>query len=812
MPQLLQDLRYGLRTLAKRPAFTAVAVVALALGIGANAAIFSVVNALLLRPPLAAAPERVVNVHAVSRDGSGFHAFSYLDYADYRADNPVFSGLAAWSTDMVSLATGGEARVALGQIVSENYFEVFGVAPVHGRFFAPAEGEGLGAHPVAVIGHDLWRTLGGDAGVVGRTIHVNDRAFTVIGVAPAGFTGAFGVVSADVWVPLTMQPLIEPRTDPANRRHVWLELVGRLAPGVPPAEAEAFMEARYRQLTALNPDDSGEGGIDLGALGAVPGQIRGGVQAFMAVLMGVVGLLLLVTCVNVAGMLLARGAERRREIAVRLAIGAGRGHLVRQLMTESLLLFTAGGAAGAFVAHWASRLFLAIELPIPLPLALELGVDSHVFAFTLGVTFLTGLVFGLAPALQSTRVDLVPSLKDDAASDGARRLRLRSALVVAQVAVALLLLIGAGLFLRSLGRAASVHPGFNPEGVHLASLDLSLHGYGEEAGAAFFASLRERVASLPGVEAASYAFMVPLGLGNSTTGFNVPGHEPPPDERMYGADWNTVDVDYFRVMEIPLVAGRGFTASDRAGAPPVAVVNATLAERFWPGESPVGRRIAFGALGSAPEVEVVGVAADVKYRTLGEAPRFYFYVPLAQEFSPRMTLHVRQRAGAAGVPGAVREEIRALDRRLPVAEETTLARAISVSLLPQRVASAVTGIFGVLGLLLVGIGVYGVTAFAVSQRTREFGVRVALGARGADVLGLVLRQGAVLASIGIVLGLAGAAAASRLLASLLFGVSATDPWVFGAAAGVLAGIVALGSLVPAWRATRIDPLAALRYE
>jgi predicted permease len=812
MLALLQDLRYGLRTLARRPAFTAVAVAALALGIGANAAIFSLVDALVLRPPMADAPERVVNVHAVSRDGSGFHAFSYLDYRDYRADNPAFSELAAWSIEMVSLATGDEARVTVGQIVSESYFDVFGVEPVAGRFFAAEEGEGLDAHPVAVIGHDLWRTLGGDAGVVGRTIHVNDRAFTVLGVAPDGFTGAFGVVAPEIWVPLTMQPLVKPRVDLDNRRFVWLEVIGRLAPGVSPAEAEAFLDGRYRQLAAANPDDAGEGGIDLGAFGTMPGQIRGGVQAFMAVLMGIVGLLLLVTCVNVAGMLLARGAERRREIGVRLAIGAGRGRLVRQLVTESLLLFAVGGTAGTLVAHWASRLFLAVDLPIPVPLAVDLGVDPRVLGFTLAVTLVTGLVFGLAPALQATRFDLVSSLKDDAASDGPRRLRLRSALVVAQVAVALLLLIGAGLFLRALDRAASIDPGFRAEDVHLATLDLSLHGYGEETGASFFASLRERLAAMPDVEAASYARMVPLTLSNSTTGFNVPGHEPPADDSMYPADWNTVGVDYFRAMGIPLVAGRGFSASDRPGSPPVAVVNQTLAERFWPGDSAVGQRIVLGALGSAPEVEVVGVAADVKYRTLGEAPRFYLYVPLAQEHSPRMTLHVRARPGAAGVAGAVREAIRELDGRLPVAEATTLERAIGVSLLPQRVASTVTGIFGVLGLLLVGIGVYGVTAFAVSQRTREFGLRMALGARGADVLGLVLRQGMTLALIGIACGLAGAAAATRLLSSLLFGVSATDPWTFAAAAGVLAGIVVLGSLLPAWRATQVDPLRALRYE
>ncbi len=812
MHQMISDLRYGSRTLIKKPAFTAFAVLALALGIGANATIFSLVNALILRPPVARDPERIVNVHAVSRDGSGFHAFSYGDYSDYRADQAMFAELAAWTLDLLSLSTGEEARVAAGQLVSENYFDVFGVKPAAGRFFVAEEGEGLGAHPVVVIGHRLWQRLGGEPSVVGSALHVNNRPLTIVGVAPEGFTGAFGGVGTDVWVPISMQPLVEPGAELDNRGYVWLEMVGRLAPGVSTSEASAFMKTRYQQLAEAHPGSHPqEGSVDLGAFGTVPGQMRGGVSTLMAILMGVVGLLLLITCVNVAGMLLSRAVERRREIAVRLAIGAGRGRLVRQLITESLLLFLLGGAAGTMIAHWAARLFLTVELPLPVPIDLSLGVDLRVLAFTLAVTLVAGILFGLAPALQATRLDVVSSLSHVGGGDGPRQVRARSAFVVAQVALALLLLICAGLFLRSLEEAATIHPGFEAEGVHLASVDLSLHGYEEEAGQDFYARLRERVVALPGVESMSFARVVPLGLGNSTVGFNVPGHQPPLDDQAHQADSNTVDVDYFRTLAIPVVRGRGFDASDRAGGPPAVVINASLAEKFWPGENPLGQQIQLGA-GNAPLAEIVGVVGDAKYRTLGEDPRFFIYRPFAQSYSPRMTIHLRQRDGAAGMPQALREQIRTLDRHLPVAGEIPLADSISVSLLPQRVASSVTAIFGVLGLLLVAIGVYGVTAFAVSQRRRELGVRVALGARTLDVLTLVLRQGLRLAAGGVVLGLAGALALTRVLTSLLYGVSATDPWVFGGMSVVLGSIVLGGSLIPAWRAARTDPLRALRYE
>jgi predicted permease len=697
----------------------------------------------------------------------------------------------------------------MGQIVSENYFEVFGLPPAAGRFFAPDES--VGAPPVAVISHALWQSLGGTEAVLGQHLRVNNHVLSVIGVAAAGFRGPMGAVATEVWLPLALQPMVAPDGDLDQRGFSWLEVVGRLATGVSREQAAASLAARHQQLASAYPDLlSPEGSVMLDAFGTVPGQMRGGVGAFVAILMGLVGLLLLITCINVAGMLLARAIERRREMAMRLAIGAGRGRLVRQLVTESLLLFLLGGVAGTLLAHGAVRLFLAVDLPLPVPLALDISIDPRVLVFTLAVTLGTGILFGLTPALQSTRLDLISTLREEGSGDSPRRLRLRGAFVVAQVATSLVLLIAAGLLIRSFQHAAAIDPGFDPEGVHLATLDLSLHGYDEAAGQDFYRRLGTRLRALPGVEAASLAKVVPLNLSNSTTGFNVPAHQPPPDEVAYPADTNTIDVVYFRTMGIALVSGRGFAPRDQTSGQGVVVINQHLADHFWPGRSAVGQSIQLGGPES-PAVEVVGVAPVGKYRTLGEDPRFFIYRPLSQRYAPRMTVHLRGQAGIEGLPQALRHEIRALDPHLPVASAMTLDEAIRVALLPQRVASIATTSFGLLGLLLAGIGIYGVSAFSINQRTRELGVRMAVGARGRDLLTLVMRQGVRLASVGIAIGLLAAWALTRLGQGLLHGISATDPWIFGAMALAMTGVVILGNLVPALRAARIDPLRALRH-
>lgn len=805
---MLRDVRCGLRTLAKKPTFTVVAVAVLALGIGANTTIFSLANALLLEQILADEPDRLVTIHGVYEDGSSDHAFSYPDYQAFRDDNPVFSEMVAWTNMPVSLSFDGEARFSLSQMVGARFFDVFGVEPEAGRYFLPEDDSE--SRSVAVISYPLWRKLvdptkSDDAGgsVVGSTITVNTFPFTVIGVAPEGFSGSFGGAVPDLWVPFGSQPLLSPDSELQNREYVSFEMTGRLAPGVDHEEAAAFMATRARQIDAGR--ETVRTGVELAPIGILPVAARAPATGFMAVLLTLVGLILAITSVNVAGMLLARAVERRREIAVRLAIGAGRARLVRQLVTESFLLFAAGGVLGTALAHWASQLFLLIKLPIPVTLDLALGVDTQVLIFTLAVTLAVGLFFGLLPALQATRVDLVSSLKEGGNDQGGR-LGWRRAFVIAQVAGALVLLIAAGLFLRALQKAVTLDPGFNTNGVRSASVDLSLHNYSESAGQTFYADLMTRLRQRPGVDAAGLVRIIPLGQSSSSSSFEVPGAEPPPDDRAWIADANVVDPGYFETLQIPMVAGRAFTNADSADGNAAVIVNQALADRFWPEGDAVGRTMTT----SGKERRVVGVAANGKYRTLGEDQRLAFYLPLAQRYSGDMTIIVRGEDNTTAI--ALREEIAALDAHLPTMGNQPYSETIGFSLLPQRLASIIAALFGGLGLVLVTLGIYGVVAFMVSQRTREIGVRVALGADRTDILRLVLGQGLGMAIIGSVVGLAVAFGLTRLLSSLLYGVSATDTLVFAGTTLLVMGVAVLGSLVPAWRATRIEVLRALRYE
>ena len=830
----LQDLRHGARSLSKRPGFTLAAVLALAVGIGADATLFSVANGLVLRPPVADAPERIVNVHAESTDGSGFHAFSYLDALDLQKDDPSQKEdsviVSPWSMDMVSLAipseveegAGGEARVAGGQLVGPRYWDVFGLPPAAGRYFD--EELIRQDSDIVVISHQLALEMSGKmsidpagdlpkdpSGAIGRTVRINQRPLTVVGVAPERFTGPFGAVATSAWMPMELQPLVEPRVQLDARGSVWLEMVARFGDGVDEAQAEAYLDARFAQLIEQYPEShAGDAGVHFSPLGHVPGQVQGGLRIFLTVLMAAVSLLLLVTCFDVAGMLLSRAAERRREIAVRLALGAGRLRLARQMVTENLLLFALGGGAGLLLAHWATQAFAALSLPIPVDLAVDVGLDGRVVFYTLGVTLVVGVLFGLTPAVYGTRLDLRAHL-DDGATRGGSRLRGRRLLVAAQVAASMALLAGSGLFLRALTESKAIDPGFDAENVRMAELDLTVHGYEEDAGLDFYRRLQERVEATPGVESVSMLRMMHLGLGNMTTGFSVDGFEPPDGGPSFPADFNVVAGDYFGALQVPLLAGRAFRPSDAEGTE-VVIVNQTLAERFWPGDNPVGKTLRLGS-STAAEAEIVGVAADVKVRSLGEEPRNYLYVPLSRNYEPQMTVLVRHQDGAGTqAAAALRHAIRELDRDLPVASEYAVADYIGVSLLPQRIASAVTAFAGLVGLLLVGIGVYGITAFAVAQRTREMGVRRALGADRRDVLRLVVGEGMRLAAVGVVVGWLLSLGVGRLLTGMLPGVSPADPWVFGLVPIFLLAVVTAGCLGPALRAARVDPMSALRYE
>jgi macrolide transport system ATP-binding/permease protein len=655
-------------------------------------------------------------------------------------------------------------------------------------------------------------------------VRLNGHPFTVVGVAPPGFTGLLRGFEAELWVPLMMQGRAVPgSSDLTERGNRSLLVMGRLRPGVTIEQAQSRFDAVAASLHETHRDSWTDVRSQPRAITLVAEsgarlfpQARGPVVLFVALLMTVVGLVLLIACVNVASLLLARASARRKEIAVRLAVGAGRARLVRQLLTESLLLSALGGGAGLMLAAWGTDLLLAFEPPVPVPIALDLGIDWRVLGFAFAVTLLTGALIGVTPALAATRPDLASALKEDAGAAGAapQRARLRRVLVVAQVTLSLVLLTGAGLFVRSLQNAGAIALGFDRTNLSVMSFDLQLQGYDEPRGRAFCRQVIERVRALPGVTAASLATQVPLGLFSGTRkGITIAGYDALAGEDME-IDTSSVGPDYFRAMRIPVLRGRAFTERDAQGAAGVVIVNQTFARRYWPDRDPLGQRIQMGGGGDpgTPSLEVVGVAADGKYVTLGEEPRPFFYLPLDQDHASSLTLLVRTTGDPAAALPALRAAIHEIDRDLPVYDAKSMSDHLALSLLPARMAGAVLGVFGLVALALAALGLYGVVSYSVSQQTREIGVRLALGARPRDVLRHIVAQGMRLTAIGIALGLVIAAAVARLLSSLLYGVSPSDPVTFGAVALLLAAVALLACYLPARRAAAVEPMVALRRD
>jgi predicted permease len=817
---LWQDMRFGARVLIKQPGFTLIIALTLALGIGANTAMFSLVDSVFLRPlPGIAEAERIVQIVRTRVNGRGYETVNDADYRDYHDQNSTFTAIAAENMELLNLSTDGIAERVVGAMVSGNYFDVFGVRAAQGRLLQASESVVEGADPVAVISERLWRKQLGAEPVIGKTISLNSYPFTIIGVA-AEFNGSSRIAMTDVWIPKTMfrqvagKPLAAQGSDSKDNGRAGYgggQHYGRLKPGVTIEQAHADISTIAARLRQIYPETNADRGARVIAGFGITPWDRRDILRLIGVLFGIVVLVQLIACANVAGLLLARASARRKEMGIRLALGAGRFRIARQLLTESAMLALLGGALAIVVALWLTY-WIRAEAPAEFRdygASIGFAPNWRVLSFTLGVSIATGLLFGLAPALQSSKPDLIPALKDSARSFSHRSGgRLRGVLVVAQIALSLILLIIAGLCVRTLQKAYAINVGFEVESVLTAKVDLRRHSYSEAQEREFYQRLLEHAASLPGAQAAGLSNNAPLS-GVSTSVSGIVDNQPE-----FYLGFHIVTPGYLDTMGIPLLAGRQFTKQDDARSSRVAIINETFARQGWPNQNPVGKIFKSG-LGDGP-VEVIGVVRDAKdngglfYETTRVA-----YFPLAQErpcCSGEMTLLLRAVTNPELFIAAVRQEIRALDPNLPVYSIKTLEQYRRDHLFKERLRAALIGGFGLLALILAGLGLYGALSYSVAQRTQEIGVRMALGARTGEVLRLVVGDGIRLTAIGGALGLAGAFAAARVLKSLFYGISPTDPLTFIVIPLLLAFVALLACWIPARRATKVDPLIALKYE
>jgi predicted permease len=811
-----RDVVHAARLLRRNPAVAITATLSLAIGIGANTTIFTVVNALLLEPPAGVVdPSRLVDIGS-TRAGAGFGPSSYPDYLDIRQRASTLAAVYAYSRFPEAMSIGGAGLGAdsiFGTVVTNNYFAALGVVPAFGRVFDA--GDRPGASPVTVLSHALWaRRFNQDPTIVGRTLRLNGQPFTVVGVAAEGFHGT-GVRALDVWVPMGMMGAGGSRGALADRAARGLLIGGRLTPGASIDQAAAEIDVIGRTLEPELQEQNRRPGLRLMAVSPVPGN-RGPLVAFVAFLTVIVSFVLIIACANVAGVLLARAAARRQEMALRLAIGAGRQRLIRQLLTETMLLFALGGTAGLLLAQGMTSVLASGLTTLPFPVALSLTLSSRMFGFAAGLSLIAALLSGLAPALHASRADVLSGLKNEAALGGS--LRLRHAFVIAQVALSVVLLIGAGLFIRALQRSASINPGFDSHGVELASLDLAQAHYTSLTGPPFVRELLERVRQLPGVEAATIATVPPGGFEVGREALAIPGSTSSGTPAFVSVDWNVVEPGYFATLRTPIVAGRDFSTTDRNGAEPVAIVSEAAARQFWPEQDAVGRYLlqpTWGPQGPTQPMRmllVVGVARDIESTSLIDGlAGSWVYVPFQQQYVPKITIVTRTARGQR-VTDQLRPLLASIDPDLPVVAAQTLDDAVALGLTPQRVAASVAGSLGVIALMLTAIGIYGVTTYAVTRRTREIGIRIALGARTANVIGMVLREGLALTLIGSAIGLAAAAAMSQVLAGFLFGIRPVDPVAFAATAALFAAIGLAACYVPVRSATEISPTQALRYD
>jgi len=806
---ITQDLRYGWRQIARRPGFAAVAALTLGLGIGANVSMFSFVDRRLREQiPGVEHVERFFSLNGTSRTRTDLNT-SYPDFVDLRQRRPSgVEDLLAYILAPMNMRTDGDPQRVFGEIVSGNYFDVLGVHTPLGRTFLPDEDTAPNRHPVVVLSHNFWqRRFAGDPTIVGRVITLNGRAFTVIGVAPPGFHGTAPYLNIDMWVPMMMQPAVNGSSLTARGNH-WLEVLVKVRPGVGRQRAEADLGLIARDLAAADADANQ--GVVLYELWRAPSFGGVAVTAVMGVQLAVAGAVLLIACANVANLLIANAATRQRETAVRLTLGASRARLVQQLLTESTLLAAMGGVVGIAVAYLmkdVGRLFIP---PAPLPIEMTSRFSGAMLMFAIAVTTVTAFVFGLVPAIQASGWSVMSALKESATAVTAapQRARLRKALVVVQVALSLLLLVSAGLFLRTLAKAQAVDPGFSTRTGLVASIDLQPAGYDAARGSVFQQQLLTRVREIPGVGAATFARRMPLGFGgNANTSISVDGYTPGPNEEV-NAYFNVVGSDYLRTMGIGLVAGRDFTDRDAASTPHVLIINETMARRYFGGRDPLGGRVRIGTRA----LEVVGVARDGKYGSLTEAPRVFMYLPLQQWYRSDAVLIVKTHGDPSPIAQPLHAAVRSLDADVPLFDIRTIAEYLEVGVFLQRMIASILGAFGMLALLLATVGLYGVIAAIASQRTQEIGMRMALGARTIDIVTLIVRQGLSVVGLGVAIGLLAAFSATRLFKGLLVGVSATDTATFAGTTALLVAVALAATYLPARRAAALDPAAALRSE
>jgi len=821
MNNLLKDLRYAIRSLRKRPAFTLVAVLTLALGIGINTTVFSLANSVFLRQLPVRDPHNLVWVFSNNEAPN-----SYPDYVEYRNETQIFDGLLAYDWVPLNLGANGQAERVQGALVSGNYFDVLGIQPQMGRTISPGDDQMQAEAPVAVISDVLWqRQFNKDSNVVGKSLVLNGHTFTVIGVAPNGFVGTEEAFPREIWIPLSMQSVVRPAANSRNNATVLsnrsartLTVMGRLKSGVSAREAQARMNVVAARLAQNYPDSNQNFQLSVYTAGNGRPAFRTMLKPVTGILLGVVGLVLLIACANVANLLLARAAKRRKEVAIRLTLGATRPRLIRQLLTESVLLSCLGGFAGLLLSIWLTSFLTAIKPKVPLPLNVEFHTDWRVLTFTLLLSILVGIVFGLVPALQASKHELVPALKDQIDNSGSPRRvwSLRNALVIGQVAISIVVLIAAGLFLRSLGHARTINPGFDADQILTLSFNTTAQGYDATKANQFYQQLISRVQTLPGVERVSVAQYAPLSYFYSpalSVPVTVEGHEPAPGENPPLVGSNTISPNFFETLGVSLLNGRDFTDQDTNSSPRVVIVNETLARTFFSDQNPVGRKLRVMRRGGPPaSCEIVGVVRDSKYLSLGEDSRPYLFQPFSQNPQPAMSLHVRSVGNPKNMAATIRREAQSIDPNLPAFNVMSLADNIDISLFPARFGAFLLGVFGFLALLIASIGIYGVMSYGVSERTHEMGIRMALGAGANDVLRLVILRGMFLALIGVVIGAGLALASTRVVKSYLYDVSATDPLTFVGIALLLIGVAFLACYIPARKATKVDPLVALRYE